>query len=122
MLRVLFRDPEEARTGFKRTIEDFVCEHCGTKNRGDGYTNHCRSCLFSKHVDIEPGDRSATCSGLMPPVSVETKGDLITLVHRCGECGLERRCRTSADDDWEAIVRISADTVWPTESGDPPKS
>ncbi|MFA6992594.1 MAG: RNHCP domain-containing protein, partial [Candidatus Gracilibacteria bacterium] len=37
---------------FSRTIEDFVCEKCGAKVKGDGYTNHCPKCLWSKHVDI----------------------------------------------------------------------
>ncbi|MFA5023297.1 MAG: RNHCP domain-containing protein, partial [Candidatus Paceibacterota bacterium] len=30
---------------FKRQIEDFVCEHCGEKVVGNGYTNHCPRCL-----------------------------------------------------------------------------
>ena len=39
---------------FKRKIEDFVCGNCGEKIKGDGYTNHCLQCLWSKHVDITP--------------------------------------------------------------------
>ena len=27
--------------------------------KGNGYTNHCPKCLWSKHVDINPGDRGA---------------------------------------------------------------
>ena len=56
---------------FNRRIEDFTCEHCGTEVHGNGYTNHCPNCLWSKHVDINPGDRAADCGGLMEPIAVE---------------------------------------------------
>lgn len=36
---------------FTRVIEDFICENCGTEVKGNGYTNHCPKCLWSKHVD-----------------------------------------------------------------------
>jgi hypothetical protein len=92
---------------FSRNIEDFICEHCGAEVKGTGYTNHCRQCLWSKHVDINPGDRQAECQGMMEPVSVETKrGDYI-LLHRCVKCGFERRNKTTSDDDFEAILNIS---------------
>jgi hypothetical protein len=37
------------------------------------YRNHCPACLWSKHVDVQPGDRAATCRGLMRPDRVETR-------------------------------------------------
>ena len=58
---------------FQRKKENFVCEHCGQEVIGNGYTNHCPSCLHSKHVDINPGDRAETCGGLMEPVDLELK-------------------------------------------------
>lgn len=90
--------------GFKRTVEDFVCEHCATENRGNGYTNHCYRCLYSKHVDIEPGDRASRCGGLMSPVGVLVKGDRYTLLHQCATCGHQQRCRTGPRDDPDAIL------------------
>lgn len=93
---------------FKRTVEDFDCEQCGAANVGDGYTNHCRVCLYSKHVDVAPGDREASCGGLMPPVGAEVRGDRVTLLHRCLVCGHESRCRTSEVDDWDAVVAVSS--------------
>lgn len=38
-----------------------------------GYScrNHCPHCLYSKHVDINPGDREESCHGLLEPVGVE---------------------------------------------------
>ena len=56
---------------FNRKKENFVCENCGEKVEGNGYTNHCPNCLWSKHVDINPGDRAETCHGLLKPIAVE---------------------------------------------------
>ena len=50
---------------FTRVVEDFTCGQCGAAVTGDGYTNHCPLCLWSRHVDINPGDRAAECGGLM---------------------------------------------------------
>ena len=91
---------------FTRRIEDFDCEHCGTPNRGDGYTNHCTNCLYSKHVDVDPGDRAAQCGGLMAPIDVLLERGRHVLVHRCTRCGVERRCRNSDGDDVDAMVEI----------------
>ena len=91
---------------FTRRVEDFSCEHCGSANHGDGYTNHCTNCLYSKHVDIDPGDRQADCGGLMAPVDVLLERGRQVLVQRCLRCGIERRCRTSDGDDVEAMVEI----------------
>jgi hypothetical protein len=98
--------------GFQRTVEDFTCDHCGAFNRGDGYTNHCARCLHSKHVDIDPGDREASCLGDMAPVDVLLERGRHLLVHRCARCGIERRCRTSPHDDVDAmsaVVRAKAE-------------
>lgn len=88
---------------FKRTKENFICEHCGHKVIGDGYTNHCPQCLFSKHVDIEPGDRQAFCGGLMRPVSIEKEGGGYKVVHRCTACGHEKRNKVQKGDTFEPI-------------------
>ena len=62
---------------FQRRIENFVCEHCGEKVIGDGYTNHCPKCLWSKHVDVNPGDRMAHCGGMMKPEALEGASPII---------------------------------------------
>lgn len=93
---------------FQRTTEDFTCEQCGTFVRGSGYTNHCPKCLWSKHVDVNPGDRQATCQGLMRPISVDTRRGHYVLLQRCTVCGHERRNRTSPDDSFDAILQISS--------------
>lgn len=91
---------------FTRQVEDFTCGNCGAEVRGDGYTNHCPRCLWSRHVDIYPGDRAAECGGLMAPVAAGIKKDEWFVVQRCEECGFTRRNRTSRTDDPEAIRKL----------------
>ncbi len=96
---------------FSRREEDFICAHCGAKVSGNGYTNHCPHCLYSKHVDINPGDRAAECGGLMEPVDVELKDGKYVLVHQCCKCGFIRRNKVAEADDFEAVLSISRHKV-----------
>ena len=93
---------------FQRMTEDFTCERCGAVVTGNGYTNHCHMCLWSKHVDVNPGDRSAMCQGLMEPVGVETKGGEYIILHRCVMCGFEKRNKSSKDDNFDVLLQISS--------------
>lgn len=92
---------------FQRRVEDFTCEHCGARVTGSGYTNHCPRCLWSKHVDVNPGDRAATCGGLMKPVALEGGSPEYVIVHRCERCGFERRNKAVSTDDAEALLAIA---------------
>ena len=78
--------------------------------RGTGYTNHCPQCLWSKHVDISPGDRGEKCQGLMEPVRVEGTVQAYVIIHRCTVCQKERRNRVSAADSADALVQLAART------------
>jgi hypothetical protein len=91
---------------FQRRIESFTCLHCGATIHGDGYTNHCPHCLWSRHVDVNPGDRAAPCKGPMEPIAYEVKGGETVLLHRCATCRFERRNRTAPDDSLEAILAL----------------
>lgn len=92
---------------FIRTKEDFSCEHCGAAVHGDGFTNHCPQCLWSKHVDVDPGDRAHSCRGLMRPVRLEGNTPSYTIVHRCEVCGAERRVRTARTDNPESLLALA---------------
>lgn len=102
---------EEVTKKFTRRIEDFVCEHCGRKVTGNGYTNHCPQCLYSKHVDNFPGDRAAECSGLMIPVRLEPFEETYKIMHRCERCGLEKKNRVVAGDNFESLLGVVDATV-----------
>lgn len=92
---------------FNRQIEDFTCGNCGKEIFGNGYTNHCPHCLYSMHVDINPGDRAAECGGLMEPIDIEQKDGKFVIVHRCQKCGFIRRNKVQDEDDFNAVLKIS---------------
>ena len=91
---------------FIKTVEDFTCEHCGEKVTGGGYTNHCPKCLWSKHVDVEPGDRQAECGGLMRPVDLYYKGGKWIISHRCESCGFVRNDKIREEDDFNQVIKL----------------
>lgn len=91
---------------FARTIEDFTCMHCGFQVVGNGYTNHCPRCLWSKHVDVQPGDRAEACLGPMRPRSIETSSKGIRIVHLCETCGASRRVKMLSSDSMETVLEV----------------
>lgn len=92
---------------FQKKKEDFICEKCGEKNIGNGFTNHCPTCLYSKHVDINPGDRSNNCKGSMEPIGLEKKGDIFYIVHKCLSCGEEKRNKAEKGDSFNKLIELS---------------
>ena len=92
---------------FIRRKEDFDCEHCGEKVLGDGYTNHCPNCLWSKHVDVHPGDRAESCGGMMKPIRIEGSTPGYRIVHRCERCREERKVNTVERDNPDALVALA---------------
>ncbi|QQS58681.1 RNHCP domain-containing protein [Candidatus Peregrinibacteria bacterium] len=101
---------------FYKKNEGFLCEYCGAKNSPAEKTcrNHCRICLASKHVDIDPGDRKNLCGGKMIPVGIlsgNKKADFVFL-YKCEYCGVERKNRSAPDDCFEAILKISQKTFF----------
>ena len=92
---------------FTRNIENFTCEQCGVEVEGNGFTNHCPACLFSKHVDEYPGDRAAGCGGMMEPIAVEQARGRYVIVHRCLKCGQVKRNRSSPGDSSRTLVEVA---------------
>ena len=93
---------------FTKRKEDFVCENCGEKVYGDGYTNHCPKCFYSKHVDIFPGDRLETCHGLLEPVDVIVgKRDKYIIIHKCKKCSeISKDKFREGKDDFDAFLKL----------------
>jgi len=92
---------------FKRTTENFSCEKCSFQIEGNGYTNHCPKCLWSKHVDIHPGDRAANCGGLMKPTKIEQKSGEYIIVHECQKCEHHKRNKVQKEDDFDQVIKIT---------------
>ena len=95
---------------FQRNKEDFVCVKCGSLVHGNGYTNHCPYCLWSKHVDFQPGDRQEGCQGMMQPISVELRKGKFILTHRCLKCGKRKTNRAAYEDNLELVLQLSQNT------------
>ncbi len=77
--------------------------------KGNGYTNHCPQCLWSKHVDVIPGDRQAllTCGALMKPLSIEGgTGEGYSVVHECIECGHKKKNKLAKGDSEDVVLQI----------------
>jgi hypothetical protein len=92
---------------FQKKVEDFICEHCGGQVVGNGFTNHCPHCLWSKHVDIDPGDRAASCGGLMEPALIEAVQEGYVITHQCAKCRHRKRNKTNSADDESLILEIA---------------
>ena len=89
--------------------EEFICENCGSKITKLGYTarDHCNYCLYSKHVDINPGDRSNDCKGLLKPIEIEKFKDTYKIIYKCEKCGQLHKNIMANDDNMDKIIEIS---------------
>src|SRR3989344_1134849 len=108
-IRREFDSPYSHHTMSKKFIkkrENFTCEHCGIYVVGDGVTNHCPRCLYSKHVDIFPGDRLEGCAGLMKPVSFVMTRDGGILTHRCIRCNVKKKNKLDKNDNFEVALAL----------------
>ncbi len=94
---------------FKMLDEEFICEYCHKKVEKLGYTSrdHCPFCLYSKHVDINPGDRNNPCKGLLKPIEIEKFRDTYKIIYRCEKCGQKHKNIVAKDDDMDKIIEIS---------------
>lgn len=99
---------------FTEIDEAFICENCGARVETLGYScrNHCPSCLYSKHVDINPGDRAEDCHGMLEPIGIQInnkKGYVI--VYRCKKCGQIRKNKAAKDDNMDLIIKLSSKPI-----------
>lgn len=96
----------------------FTCAQCGqlvAPVTNGSYRNHCPFCLFSKHIDITPGDRRSKCGGLMKPIGIQYKsGKGYQIIHRCLRCGEESVNRvaenTAQPDSIDLVIELSKST------------
>ncbi len=92
----------------------FRCGRCGSEvvaNTDGHYRNHCPHCLWSRHVDVKPGDRASDCGGLMEPTGLVDKGGKgWQIVHRCTICGQSQPNRVvregQSSDDLDLLLTL----------------
>jgi len=92
---------------FKARKENFICAVCGKKVIGNGYTNHCPNCLWSKHTDIYPGDRKSKCLGLMEPQGLIRKNQETKIVFRCLKCHKIKLNKIQKDDNPRLLEQLA---------------
>ncbi len=89
--------------------EEFVCENCNSIVPKLNYSSrdHCNKCLYSKHVDINPGDRMNTCKGLLKPISIEKFKNTYKIIYKCEKCNQIHKNIMAVDDNYDMIVKLS---------------
>jgi len=94
---------------FTMRDENFICEHCGNKVTKLNYTarDHCPYCLYSKHVDINPGDRLNNCLGLLEPIGIEKFKDTYKIIYKCSKCNELHKNIIANDDNMDLIIELS---------------
>ena len=94
---------------FNMIDESFICEKCGKSVPELNYTarDHCPFCLYSKHVDINPGDRSNTCKGLLKPIEIEKFKNTYKIIYKCEKCGIIHKNIMANDDDINKVIELS---------------
>lgn len=103
---------------FTKINESFFCLNCrfSVPPAQSTCRDHCPKCLFSIHVDINPGDRSSKCKGTLKPIgwSQHTKkGYMIHYI--CELCGQEKRNKfleidSIIPDDFNSLLKLSGVT------------
>lgn len=87
---------------FIKKDEPFICDNCDYETPASiegSCRNHCPKCLYSKHLDVDPGDRLSDCKGLMMPIDLEIKGGKYRILHECKRCGFRRWNKAAMDDE-----------------------
>lgn len=94
---------------FNMIDEGFTCENCKKEVLKLNYTarDHCPYCLYSKHVDINPGDRANNCKGLLRPISIEKYKNTYKIIYKCLKCGELHKNIMANDDDFNEVIRLS---------------
>lgn len=94
---------------FNMKDESFVCENCKCLVKKLEYSvrDHCPNCLYSKHVDINPGDRLNTCLGLLKPIGIEKYRDTYKIIYKCLKCKEIHKNIMAIDDNMDLIIELS---------------
>lgn len=95
---------------FTMRDEEFICLNCGKKVERLNYTarDHCPYCLYSVHIDINPGDRLNTCLGLLKPIGIEKFKDSYKIIYQCNKCHNYHKNIMANDDDMNLIIKLSS--------------
>jgi len=105
----------QALPKFTRINETFVCQNCGhcVPIAKSTCRDHCSVCLWSLHVDDNPGDRNANCGGMLKPLAYSSHKKKGYMIHySCQKCGAEKVNKFLEFDEYEsdstdALLKLS---------------
>lgn len=101
---------------FQVVNEAFICENCKAKVKPtvhDTPRDHCPFCLYSKHIDLWPGDRKNKCLGLLKPIGATISGKKGIIIHYiCKKCGEKVRSKAALKssiqpDNQDLLIELS---------------
>lgn len=97
---------------FNMIDESFICEKCNKQVNKLKYTarDHCPFCLYSKHLDIMPGDRNNPCKGMLKPIGIEKYKNTYKIIYVCEKCKKQHKNIIAKDDDFNKIIELSSNT------------
>ena len=95
---------------FTMIDEGFVCRNCGNEVLPLKYTarDHCPHCLYSLHLDNNPGDRECECHGALEPIGVKKHKDSYKIIYRCRKCGTNKMNIAAVDDNKDLIIELAS--------------
>ena len=104
------------RKRFSKNDSGFICRHCGKQVEPLGYTSrdHCPFCLWSIHIDINPGDRANECLGNLVPIKAELDSKRgFVILYKCDKCGKLHRNKAAHEakvqpDNINLIIELTA--------------
>ncbi len=98
---------------FQKNNQSFTCEFCGklVPLHPKSSRDHCCFCLYSKHVDINPGDRLNGCKGLLKPIGIRSVNSKTQIVYQCSKC-LTKVFNIVAEDDNKELLNELFTKVW----------
>lgn len=94
---------------FVKNNQGFRCIVCATEvpPHPSSSRDHCNRCLYSLHVDINPGDRMNSCQGILEPAGLDLKRGEKRIVYRCRVCKAVVVNAVAPDDDEDKLIGIS---------------
>ena len=90
--------------------ESFTCSNCNKNVEKLNYTarDHCPYCLYSKHVDINPGDRQNNCHGMLKPINIEKYKNTYKIIYKCTKCNQIHKNIIATDDNFDKIIELTS--------------
>lgn len=87
----------------------FKCAICETDvpPHPSSSRDHCTQCLYSMHVDVDPGDRENPCQGILKPVGLEIKKGEKRILYECERCRVRIVNVVAPDDNPDKVVELA---------------